>query len=250
MSGHSKWSTIKHKKAAKDARRGQMFTKLIREISVAARLGNSGDPNFNARLRTAVLAAKAARMPNDNIDRAIKKGLGEGGGDSYEDVTYEGYGPGGVAILVQGLTDNRNRTVAALRGIFQKYGGSLGEAGCVNWMFSRRGVFVVDGASIDEERLMEIALEAGAQDVTESGDAWEVTTEPDAFESVREVLERAGAVIRSAELGMVPDNTVGASGADAARLVRLLEALDEHDDVQSVSANADLDEEELARLSG
>ncbi|MEW6270680.1 MAG: YebC/PmpR family DNA-binding transcriptional regulator [Thermodesulfobacteriota bacterium] len=249
MSGHSKWSTIKHKKAAKDAKRGKMFTKLIREITIAARMGSSGDPSFNPRLRTAVLAAKAASMPNDNIERAIKKGIGESGGAAYEDVMYEGYGPGGVAIMVRALTDNRNRTVADVRGIFQRYGGSLGEAGCVGWMFQRRGVLVVDGASIDEELVMEAALEAGADDVADADGAWEVSSSPEAFERVREALERAGAGIVSAEVTMVPSSTVAVRGADAEQLVKLLEALDDHDDVQAVSANADLDEDEVARLS-
>jgi len=249
MSGHSKWSTIKHKKAAKDAKRGKMFTKLIREITVAARMGNSGDPNFNPRLRTAILAAKAASMPNDNIDRAIKKGIGEGGGAAYEDVMYEGYGPGGVAIMVRALTDNRNRTVADVRGIFQRGGGSIGEAGCVGWMFQRRGVLVVSGRALDEDALMEITLEAGGDDVTGGDAAWEITTSPEAFEAVRDALDKAGATIESAEITMVPSNTVSVTGHDAQQLLKLLESLEDHDDVQAVSANADLDEEEVARLS-
>ena len=249
MSGHSKWSTIKHKKAAKDQKRGKMFTKLIREITVATRMGNSGDPNFNPRLRTAVLAAKAASMPNDNIDRAIKKGIGEGGGAAYEDVMYEGYGPGGVAIMVRALTDNRNRTVAAIRGIFQHGGGSLGEAGCVGWMFQRRGVLMVSGNTLDEDALMEITLEAGGDDVTGGDGGWEITTSPEAFEAVRDALDKAGAVIESAEITMVPSNTVRVVGHDAQQLLKLLESLEDHEDVQAVSANADLDEEEVARLS-
>jgi len=249
MSGHSKWSTIKHKKAAKDAKRGKMFTKLIREITVAARMGNSGDPNFNPRLRTAILAAKAASMPNDNIDRAIKKGIGEGGGAAYEDVMYEGYGPGGVAIMVRALTDNRNRTVADVRGIFQRGGGSIGEAGCVGWMFQRRGVLVVSGRALDEDALMEITLEAGGDDVTGGDAAWEITTSPEAFEAVRDALDKGGATIESAEITMVPSNTVSVTGHDAQQLLKLLESLEDHDDVQAVSANADLDEEEVARLS-
>ena len=249
MSGHSKWSTIKHKKAAKDAKRGKMFTKLIREITVAARMGNSGDPNFNPRLRTAILAAKAASMPNDNIDRAIKKGIGEGGGAAYEDVMYEGYGPGGVAIMVRALTDNRNRTVADVRGIFQRGGGSIGEAGCVGWMFQRRGVLVVSGSALDEDALMEITLEAGGDDVTGGDAAWEITTSPEAFEAVRDALDKGGATIESAEITMVPSNTVSVTGHDAQQLLKLLESLEDHDDVQAVSANADLDEEEVARLS-
>jgi YebC/PmpR family DNA-binding regulatory protein len=249
MSGHSKWSTIKHKKAAKDAKRGKAFTKLIREITVATRMGNSGDPAFNPRLRTAVLAAKAASMPNDNIERAIKKGLGEGGGASYEDVMYEGYGPGGVAIMVRALTDNRNRTVADVRGTFTRHGGSLGEAGCVGWMFQRRGLLVVDGSSISEDAVMEIALEAGGDDVTASDASFAVTTPPDAFEAVRDALEKAGSRVDSAEVTMVPASTVPVRGAAATQLLELLEALEDHDDVQAVSANADLDEEEIARLS-
>lgn len=249
MSGHSKWSTIKHKKAAKDAKRGKAFTKLIREITVATRMGNSGDPNFNPRLRTAILAAKSASMPNDNIERAIKKGLGEGGGATYEDVMYEGYGPGGVAIMVRCLTDNRNRTVADVRGIFQRGGGSLGEAGCVGWMFQRRGVVVVGGGALDEDRLMEVTLEAGGDDVSGSAGHWEISTAPEAFEAVREALEKAGAAIESAEVTQVPANTVPVRGDEAQRLLKLLDLLDDHDDVQDVSVNADLDEEEVARLS-
>jgi YebC/PmpR family DNA-binding regulatory protein len=250
MSGHSKWSTIKHKKAAKDAKRGKMFTKLIREITVAARLGNSGDPNFNPRLRTAIIAAKAASMPSDNIDRAIKKGVGGTDGTSFEDITYEGYGPGGVAILVHALTDNRNRTVADVRGRFTKHGGSLGETGCVNWMFHRKGVILVEEGTIDEERLMELALDAGADDVGDVGGAWEVVSDPESFEAVREALEGAQVGIRSAEIAMLPENTVRVEGPEAEKLVRLIDALEDSDDVQSVSANADFDEEELAQLAG
>jgi len=249
MSGHSKWSTIKHKKAAKDAKRGKAFTKLIREITVATRMGGSGDPNFNPRLRTAILAAKAASMPGDNIDRAIKKGLGEGGSATYEDVMYEGYGPGGVAIMARCLTDNRNRTVADVRGIFTRGGGSLGEAGCVGWMFQRRGLLVVSGDSPGEDRLVEITLEAGGDDVTGTDDRWEITTAPDTFEAVREALEKSGATIESAEVTMVPGSTVPVAGEAAQRLLGLLDMLEDHDDVQAVSVNADLDEDEVARLS-
>lgn len=249
MSGHSKWSTIKHKKAAKDAKRGKLFNKLIREITVAARMGGSGDPNFNPRLRTAVLAAKAASMPGENIDRAIKKGTGEGGGAAYEDVMYEGYGPAGVAIMVRALTDNRNRTVADVRGIFTRGHGSLGEAGCVGWMFQRRGVLLIAGGTLDEDRLMEVALEAGGDDLAATSDGWEVTTAPEAFEAVRDAIERAGARIESAEITMVPSSTVRVTGNDVQQLLKLLDMLEDHDDVQAVSANADLDEEEVARLS-
>ena len=248
MSGHSKWSTIKHKKAAKDAKRGKVFTKLIKEITVAARLGHSGDPNFNPRLRTAVLAAKAASRPNDNIERAIRKGTGEDGGATFEDATYEGYGPGGVAILVQALTDNRNRTVADLRGIFTKYGGSLGEAGCVGWMFHKKGVLSLAVSATDEDRLMEVALEAGAEDVAGAGDAWEITTAPDAFEAVREALGRASLEPTAGEVAMVPQNTVRVTGPELGRLLKLLEALEDCDDVQSVAANADIDEDEAAAI--
>ncbi len=249
MSGHSKWSTIKHKKAAKDAKRGKMFTKLIKEITVAARMGGSGDPSFNPRLRTAVLAAKAASMPNENIERAIKKGTGEADGAIFEEIMYEGYGPGGVAIMVRSLTDNRNRTVADVRRVFTKYAGSLGESGCVGWMFHKRGVLLIEGGAADEERLMELALEGGADDVAGADGSWEVTTSPESFEAVRDALLAAGIEPSSAEVTMVPQSTVHVAGEDAARLLRLLEALEEQDDVQSVSANADLDEEELARLS-
>jgi len=249
MSGHSKWSTIKHKKAAKDAKRGQMFTKLIREITVAARMGNSGDPNFNPRLRTAVLAAKAASMPNDNIDRAIKKGLGESDGAIFEDVNYEGYGPGGVAIMVVALTDNRNRTVADVRNLFTKHGGHLGESGCVGWMFARKGVVAIERGTVEEDRIIEAALEAGAGDVQGEGDAFEVTTSPDAFEAVREALEKLGVKSASGEVALVPQNTVPVRGSEAQQLLRLLEALEDHDDIQSVAANAELDEDEVAKLS-
>jgi YebC/PmpR family DNA-binding regulatory protein len=249
MSGHSKWSTIKHKKAAKDAKRGKMFTKLIREITVAARMGNSGDPNFNPRLRTAVLAAKAASMPNDNIDRAIKKGLGESDGAIFEDVNYEGYGPGGVAIMVVALTDNRNRTVADVRNLFTKHGGNLGESGCVGWMFARKGVIALERGAVEEDRIIEAALEAGADDVQGEGEAFEVTTSPDAFEPVREALEKLGVKAASGEVGLVPQNTVPVRGSEAQQLLRLLEALEDHDDIQSVAANAALDEDEVAKLS-
>ena len=246
MSGHSKWSTIKHKKAAKDAKRGKIFTKLIREITVAARLGNSGDPNFNPRLRTAIAAAKAQSMPSDNIDRAIKKGTGDLEGATYEDVTYEGYGPGGVAILVQCLTDNRNRTVSSIRATFNKNGGNMGESGCVAWMFHRKGVVVLEAGADDEERVMEVALEAGAEDIASLGEGFEVTSEPDAFDAVREALEAAGVAIVSGEVANVPENTQPLAGAEATKLLKLLDALEDDDDVQTVSANADIDEAALA----
>ncbi len=248
MSGHSKWSSIKHKKAAKDARRGKLFTKLIKEITVAARLGG-GDLNANPRLRTAVLTARSSSMPSDNIERAIKKGTGELEGVTYEDVVYEGYGPGGVAILVEALTDNRNRTVAELRRLFSKYGGNLGENGCVAWMFRKRGMITVPKEGADEERLMEIALEAGAEDLTDSGDTFEVATPPDMLHEVKDALEAASVRVESAEVSMAPRNTVDLGGKDADATLKLLEALDDADDVQSVSANFEIAQEELERIT-
>jgi YebC/PmpR family DNA-binding regulatory protein len=248
MSGHSKWSTIKHKKAAKDAKRGKLFTKLIKEITVAARLGG-GDIKANPRLRTAVLAARAQSMPGDTLDRAIKKGTGELEGVNYEEVTYEGYGPGGVAVLVEAVTDNRNRTVADLRNVFDKCGGNLGTSGSVAWMFTKRGLLAVDRAGIDEDRVMEVALEAGADDVTDSGDILEVLTAPEQFEAVKEAMEAAGVTAASAEITMMPSSTTSISGKPAEQMIRLLEMLDDHEDVQRVSSNMDIAAEELERLS-
>ena len=203
MSGHSKWSSIKHKKAAKDAKRGKLFTKFIKEITVAARLGG-GDINANPRLRTAVTTARENSMPNDNIDRAIKKGTGELEGVHYEEVNYEGYGPGGVAIMASALTDNRNRTVSELRRVFEKHGGNMGAAGCVAWMFHKRGVLSVEKDKADEERLMEVALDAGADDVTDAGDSFEIITPPEKFEAVKSALQGAPIPTSSAELTMCP----------------------------------------------
>jgi YebC/PmpR family DNA-binding regulatory protein len=248
MSGHSKWSSIKHKKAAKDAKRGKLFTKLIKEITVAARLGG-GDINANPRLRTAVVTARENSMPNDNIERAIKKGTGELEGVHYEEVNYEGYGPGGAAIMASVLTDNRNRTVSELRRIFEKHSGNMGSAGCVAWMFHKRGLLTVDKKSADEERLMEVALDAGADDVAESGDSFDIVTAPEQFEAVKAALQAADIATTSAEVTMVPENTVSLAGKDAAQTVKLLEELDDHDDVQSVASNADIPQEELERLS-
>lgn len=247
MSGHSKWSSIKHKKAAKDAKRGKLFTKLIKEITVAAR--NGGDPNANPRLRTAVLTGRAASMPNDIIERAIKKGSGELSGQTFEEIDYEGYGPGGLAVMVRVLTDNRNRTVSELRFLFSKHGGNLGEANCVAWMFQKRGIVHVDKAGTDEDRVMEVALEGGADDVTDAGETFEVVASPDHLEPVRAKLESAGLKITGAEVTMVPQNTVHLSGAQAAAALKFLEALEDHDDVQNVSANLDVDPEELEKLS-
>jgi len=248
MSGHSKWSSIKHKKAAKDAKRGKLFTKFIKEITVAARLGG-GDINANPRLRTAVTTARENSMPNDNIDRAIKKGTGELEGVHYEEVNYEGYGPGGVAIMASALTDNRNRTVSELRRVFEKHGGNMGAAGCVAWMFHKRGVLSVEKDKADEERLMEVALDAGADDVTDAGDSFEIITPPEKFEAVKSALQGAPIPTSSAELTMVPESTVSLSGKDAEQVMKLLEELDDHDDVQSVASNADFSQEDIERLS-
>lgn len=248
MSGHSKWHSIRHKKAAKDAKRGKLFTKLIKEITVAARLGG-GDLSANPRLRTAVQTAREHSMPMENIERAIKRGTGEIEGVTYEEVQYEGYGPGGVAILVQAMTDNRNRTVAEIRRLFEKAGGNLGASGCVAWMFKKRGVITVAKGEVDEERLMEVALEAGADDVSDTDGTFEVLTSPENFETVKAALQNAKIPIVNAEVSMVADNTVRVTGQDALQAMKLLEALEDHDDVQSVASNADFDEDELQRLS-
>lgn len=247
MSGHSKWSSIKHKKAAADAKRGKIFTKLIKEITVAARVGG-GDIDASPRLRTAVQAAKAANMPNDTIQRAIKKGTGELPGTSYEEISYEGYGPGGVAILVAGLTDNKNRTVAEVRKIFSKNGGNLGEAGCVAWMFSKKGLFLVDRSQVEEETLLDLVLEAGAEDVKLDGESYEITTPIERFQAVKQALEKKQIPIALAELSMVPQSTVQVEGKDAQQLLRLMEGLEDHDDVQHVYANFDIPESVMAEL--
>jgi YebC/PmpR family DNA-binding regulatory protein len=248
MSGHSKWSSIKHKKAARDAKRGKLFTKLIKEITIAARLGG-GDLNANPRLRTAVTAAKAQSMPNDNIDRAIKKGTGELGGGQLEDIVYEGYGPGGVAIMLEALTDNRNRSVAEIRFIFSRHGGNLGETGCVAWMFKKRGVITVEKSAADEDKLLEIALDAGADDMQSDSDSFQVMTAPEQFHAVRDAIDKAGIAIANAEVTMIPENTVPVSGHVAEQVLKLVEELEEHDDVQGVSANFDISDEELAQIS-
>jgi len=248
MSGHSKWSSIKHKKAARDAKRGKVFTKLIKEITIAARLGG-GDMNANPRLRTAVLTARSQSMPNDNIDRAIKKGTGELGGGQLEEVTYEGYGPNGVAITADILTDNRNRTVAEIRFIFGRHGGNMGETGCVGWMFKKRGVIAIEKSGADEDKLIELALEAGADDVTSDNDTFQVMTAPENFNAVRDAIEKAGIAMLSAEVTRVPENTVAVSGHAAEQVLKLMEELEEHEDVQSVSANFDISDEEMAQFS-
>src|SRR5918997_725318 len=245
MSGHSKWHTIKHKKGALDAKRGKVFTKLIKEITVAARTGG-GDPDANARLRKAVSDAKGANMPNETIDRAIRKGTGEEEGTSYEEITYEGYGPGGVAVMIQSMTDNRNRTVAEIRHIFSKNGGNLGETGSVGWMFERKGYIVVDKAAKSEDELFELAIEAGADDLRDDEDSFEILTSPEAFEGVLAAIKAAGIEPQAAEIEMVPQNYIRLEGADARQMLKLMEALEDHDDVQKVSANFDISEADMA----
>ena len=245
MSGHSKWHSIKHKKGALDAKRGKIFTKLIKEITVAARTGGSGDVDANARLRKAVSDAKAQNMPNDTIDRAIKRGTGELEGASYDEVTYEGYGPSGVAVMVEAMTDNRNRTVAEIRHIFSKNGGNMGEAGSVGWMFDKKGYIVVDKAAKSEDELFEIAIEAGADDMQDDGDVFEIFTAPDNFEAVSDAVKKAGIETQAAEISMIPQNYIKLEGADAKTMMKLYDALDDNDDVQKVYANFDIDESEM-----
>jgi YebC/PmpR family DNA-binding regulatory protein len=248
MSGHNKWSTIKHKKGAADAKRGKMFSKLIKEITIAARMGG-GDPDGNPRLRTAVNAARAANMPKENIDRAIKRGTGEIAGVTYEEVVYEGYGPGGVAVMVEVLTDNRNRTVAEVRHIFDKYSGNLGESGCVSWMFDKKGVVVVLAHGLTEDDVMELALDAGAQDVKSEGHTFEITSEPSDFEAVRKAVEDKGWKVELAEISMIPQNTVKLEGKRAEQMLKMMDALDDNDDMQKVFANFDISEEEMMKIS-
>jgi YebC/PmpR family DNA-binding regulatory protein len=249
MSGHSKWSTIKRKKGAIDSKRGKIFTKLIKEITLAARLGG-GDIEGNARLRSAVLAAKEENMPKDNIDRAIKKGTGElAGGAAYEEVTYEGYGPAGVAVIVEVMTDNKNRTVAEIRHIFSKHGGNLGENGCVAWMFDKKGSIVLDKKTIAEDELMEVGLEAGADDVRDQGTEWEVVTEPAAFEAVKRAIEQKRWKYLEARVGMIPQTTIKLEAGKAEQMLRLMEKLEDNDDVQNVYANFDISDEVMEKLS-
>jgi YebC/PmpR family DNA-binding regulatory protein len=248
MSGHSKWSTIKHKKAQVDARRGKAFTKLIRELTSAAKAGG-GNPDANPRLRTAVLAARSANMPGDTIQRAIKKGTGELPGEVYEELTYEGYGAGGVAVLVDVLTDNKNRTVAEIRHLFAKHGGNLGENGCVAWMFGRTGLLTVESPQIEEDALLEIVLEAGGDDVKTVDDTYEIRTTPETFEEVRAALEQQGLTLGLAEITMLPQNTVPIEGKQAEQVIRLMEALDDHDDVRKAYANFDIPDAVLAALT-
>jgi len=248
MSGHSKWSTIRHKKGAADAKRGKIFSKLIKEITVAARMGG-GDPGANPRLRTAVAAAKAENMPKDNIERAIKKGTGELEGVNYEESTYEGYGPGGAAVLLESLTDNKNRAVANIRHIFSKNGGNLGENGCVAWMFEKKGYIVVEKSVADEDTLMEAALDAGAEDIREDDGNFEVIASTEDFEAVKAAVENANIPYIVAEVTMLPQSTTDLKGKEAQQMVRLMEALEDCDDVQKVYTNADIPEEVLEAAS-
>jgi len=246
MSGHNKWSTIKHKKGAADAKRGKIFTKLIKEISVAAKLGG-GDPNGNPRLRTAVDKAKAENMPKDNIERAIKKGTGGMEGVVYEETTYEGYGPGGVAVLVEVMTDNRNRTVSDVRSIFTKCNGNMGEAGCVSWMFDKKGLLVFP-KGVDFDSLFEVALDAGADDVSDEDEQVEVVTDPASFIEVRESLLRAGFKPDSAEITMIPQTMVKLEGKQAESMLKMMDRLEDNDDVQNVYANFDISSEDMEKL--
>ena len=248
MSGHSKWSSIKHKKGAADAKRGKVFTKIIKEISVAARMGG-GDPDGNPRLRTAIATAKAENMPKDNIERAIKKGTGELEGVHYEESVCEGYGPNGVAILLDLVTDNKNRTMAELRHAFTKHNGNIGITGCVGWMFAKKGLLSFDKDSVDEEKLMEVALDAGAEDISDEGSTLEVITNPNDFEKVKEAIDKSDMQYIFAKLTMVPQNTVKLEEKEAEQALRLVEALEDSDDVQNVYANFDISDEIMDKLT-
>ncbi len=247
MSGHSKWATIKHKKAALDSKRGKVFTRVIKEIAIAARSGG-GDPDANPRLRTAITAAKAVSMPADNIKRAILRGTGDGEGGQIDEIMFEGYGPGGAAVMVATATDNRNRTVSEIRHMFGKNGGNLGEVGSVAWMFDRKSQVVIEGDKTNEEQLMNIALEAGADDIRNDGENWEVLSDPTRHFTVLEAIQKAGIATMEASIAMVPKNLMKLEGKTASGMLRLTDALEEHDDVQSVYSNFDIDESELASM--
>jgi YebC/PmpR family DNA-binding regulatory protein len=244
MSGHSKWHTIKHKKGAADAKRGKIFTRLIKELSVAARHGG-GDPGMNPRLRTIIADAKAANMPRENIERAIRRGTGEEPGVSYEEITYEGYGPGGVALMIESVTDNKNRTVGEIRHLLGKYNGNLAAENSVAWMFTRKGQVFVEKDKADEEKLLNAVLEAGGDDMNDDGDTWEIMSAPDAFEAVRDAVKALGVEPASAQVAMVPQNYIKLEGSDARTMLKLMEMLDDHDDVQRVWANFDIEEKEI-----
>ncbi len=247
MSGHSKWSSIKHKKAATDAKRGKMFTRFIRELTIAARSGG-GDPNSNSRLRHAIDGARAANMPSDNIKKAIQRGTGELEGVNYEELTYEGYGPGGVAIIADAMTDNKNRTVSEVRHVFSKYNGNLGESGCVSWMFSRKGVIRVPLAASGEDELMEIVVESGAEDMVKEETAYEITTATEDFDAVHEALKAKNIPVESAEIAKVPSTTIKLEGKQAEQMLKLYDKLEELDDIQNVWANFDIADEEIEKL--
>jgi len=248
MSGHSKWATIKHKKGALDAKRGKIFTRLIKEITMAAKSGG-GDPEGNPRLRTAIAAAKAENMPADNIKRAMQRGTGELPGATYEEITFEGYGPGGVALLVEVTTDNRNRTVSEIRHAFTKGGGNLGEAGSVAWMFHKKGTIVIPKTAAKEDDLMNIVLENGGEDMNDDGDNWEIVTAPNVYEAVLEAIKKGNIQVVHSELGMVPQNYIKLEGPAASQMIRLLEAMEDHDDVQNVYSNFDVDQKQLEEVA-
>ncbi|MBI5179951.1 MAG: YebC/PmpR family DNA-binding transcriptional regulator [Nitrospirae bacterium] len=247
MSGHSKWATTKRKKAAIDAKKGKIFTKITKEIAVAAKIGG-GDPDGNARLRTAILKAKEANMPADNIKKAVMKGTGELPGVSYEETTYEGYGPGGVAVFIEIMTDNKNRTVAEIRKIFTRHGGNMGEAGCVSWMFHKKGYIVVERSKADEDRLMSLALDAGAEDMKSDNNNFEIVTVPKDFEKVKDVLKQNNIEMSVSEITMVPQSYIKLDGKEAEQMLKLMEELEDHDDVQNVYANFDIPEEIMAKV--
>ena len=244
MSGHSKWHTIKHKKGSADAKRGKIFTRIIKELTVAARNGG-GDPGTNPRLRTIIAEAKSVNMPADNIKKAIQRGTGELPGVTYEEITYEGYGPGGAALIIECMTDNKNRTVGEVRHLLEKHNGNLGASNSVAWMFSKRGYIVVDKTAADEEKLLNAALDAGADDVRDDGDSWEVLSEPSAFETVKEAVKGLGIEPGTAQVAMLPQNYVKLQGKEAQQMVRLMEVLEDHDDVQHVWSNFDIEEKEI-----
>ncbi len=244
MSGHSKWHTIKHKKGAADAKRGRLFTRIIKELTVAARAGG-GDPDSNPRLRTVVAEAKQVNMPAENIKRAIRRGTGEEPGVQYEEVTYEGYGPGGVALIIETMTDNKNRTVGEIRHLLTKYGGDLGQSNSVSWMFEKKGYIVIEKAKATEDALMTAALDAGADDLRDDGDNWEIVSAPDIFPAVREAIEKLGVETASAQVAMLPKNHVSIQGKSAQSMLKLLDLLEDHDDVQHVWSNFDIEEKEI-----
>jgi YebC/PmpR family DNA-binding regulatory protein len=249
MSGHSKWATIKHKKGALDAKRGKIFTRLIKEITIAAKNGG-GDPDANPRLRTAIAAAKAENMPADNIKRAVQRGTGELPGATYEEFSLEGYGPGGVALLVDINTDNRNRTVSEIRHVFGKNGGNMAEAGAVSWMFHKKGDIVIPKSAAKEDDLMSIVLDAGAEDLRDDGENWEILSDTSAYEAVLEAVKKAGLTPASAEVAMIPQNYIKLDGSQAHQMIRLVEALEDNDDVQNVHSNFDIDQKVLEEVAG